>query len=112
MVWNTCMYAVLYDASVDIILPINENQTSTNNQIIIYPNPSSNYINIKAKFKSKVYDLEMYDALGRKQLSLKMLQPNSTNLIENIDVRHLESGSYFLILKSNNEILNGAIQLY
>lgn len=112
MVWNTCMYAVLYDAKNDESLSIPEEKfVSSKKEIIVYPNPTSNYINIKGKFSNAIYNLEVYDALGRKSLVVKEIQPKNMNLIENIDIKHLSSGNYFLILKSNNEKFSKKIVL-
>ncbi|WP_109301935.1 glycoside hydrolase family 9 protein [Aquimarina sp. AU474] len=110
MVWNTCMYGVLYNAGADQTLPINENPTVLSYEgLVVYPNPTSNHLNIQGAFNNNSYNLEVFDVLGRKHLSFNALQHNDVGLIENINIGRLSSGNYFFILKSDEEFFNGKI---
>jgi endoglucanase len=112
MVWNTCMYAVLYDAGSDETLSIIEPQvTLSENKIIAYPNPVNGYLNFKGNFSSNDFDLYIYDALGRKHLSLNSLQLSQMKIIENINVKNLAKGNYFFILRSDTEYFSGKLIL-
>lgn len=64
-------------------------ETVLSSAIGMYPNPTSDYINLKSN--SKITNAEIYDTAGRKM---------DTKLIDNkIDVRSLSPGVYTLIMK-------------
>ena len=65
-----------------------------NNQTIIYPNPTSNVLNIESK--TNISNIEIIDINGRSLLS-KPLDSNSTS----INVESLSKGVYFV--KVSNE---------
>lgn len=68
-------------------------ENSLNNSIKIYPNPSSDFINISSK--SKIIKVELYDPAG------KLL---SRNTASKIDISHYPKGIYLLkILTVNKE---------
>jgi len=104
------MYGVLYNAGADQTLPVNENPTILSYEgLVVYPNPTSNHLNIQGAFNNNSYNLEVFDVLGRKHLSFNALQHNDVGLIENINIGRLSSGNYFFILKSDEEFFNGKI---
>ena len=75
-----------------------------------YPNPSKGFLNIEIKNNpSKNNSLFIYDITGKivKQLSF---ENNSTSL-ENINLKDLNTGVYFLKLKLGEKILSKKIIL-
>jgi len=90
---NTCV--TLYEYCVDGWTgPTNIAELRSN--LIIYPNPTSDYINI-----SKKVDAKAFNTLGKLILSKKQ-----TNVL---DLSSFESGIYNVILKYNNIIINKRI---
>lgn len=69
-------------------------------KIIIYPNPSSNYISIKTLHQGMDVTMEAYNNFGQKQNVFF----DKTNKEYVISIEHLPSGIYLLKLKSKNEI--------
>jgi len=70
--------------------------------IIVYPNPTESYLNIKfpIEFNSKNIVIELYDVNGRLVTDNKSkIQDNHIN----IDVNSLSNGVYLLHLKSRNK---------
>lgn len=64
------------------------NFNTQENKITIFPNPSSNYLNIINA--SNQIEYEIYDLLGKK-VSERLMQENNQ-----IDIRNLENGVYFI----------------
>lgn len=72
---------------------------STENNVIIYPNPAFNQLNIN---NNEPMDYAViYDLIGKK---VKTISINNTQAI--IDVSSLEKGVYFLQIHSKQEIIN------
>uniref|UniRef100_UPI004048ED3F T9SS type A sorting domain-containing protein n=1 Tax=Gelidibacter sp. TaxID=2018083 RepID=UPI004048ED3F len=66
-------------------------QEITNNNIKLYPNPTSDYINISSQ--TPIIEIDMYDVLGKHVLS--------TSQTTQIDVSQLTSGLYFVKIQSD-----------
>ena len=64
-------------------------------QINIYPNPCSNYLNINSVLNIETYCI--YDCLGQKLIEDNQVLKNSFT----INISKLNSGIYFIELKSN-----------
>ena len=87
------------DIAIDDI-SVTENTLSsgvkTLSEIKIYPNPvSSNKIHVKGINSGITIDYEVVDLIGQRLLTGKLVN-------KQIDVRNLNSGAYFLILKDGN----------
>ena len=67
----------------------------------IYPNPTNSKVNIKSE--NKFDEVEIYNILGQKVLSSKILEN------QEIDMSSLTSWTYFLKLKSESLIKNAKI---
>jgi len=70
--------------------------------IIVYPNPTESYLNIKfpTEFNSKDIVIELYDVNG------KLVTDNKSKVQDNhinIDVKSLSNGVYLLHLKSDDK---------
>jgi len=74
------------------ILLINKEPIPMESHIIIYPNPTQDYVKIESEFT--IDDIDLYDAYGRFIL-------NSTN--GSIDLSKLTKGVYFLHINVNGE---------
>lgn len=85
-------------------LDIDPIDSSSNNNIILYPNPSSDIINIVLNnLKDSYLKIELYDTLGK---LIKVVYDDNTvsNSIQTtIDISKLETGIYYLNF-SNSEI--------
>lgn len=69
--------------------------TGINEVISLYPNPATNFINMKLTKNSSV---EIYDALGRLQMKI-----NATVGINRIDLNGLQKGLYFADIMNDTE---------
>ncbi len=105
--WLYCSFISGCEASDTIIVKIldkvNVNELNTNKEIKLYPNPSNGNINITGEFvnKGNVY-ISVSDISG-KIISTKNIG-DITILSENIDLKGLEKGFYFINIKHNNTI--------
>ena len=83
---------------------ITNNRNLENSDLIVYPNPVSNIMNIDVKGIEEAYSIIFFDKLGRpvwktdKAMDVK-------NLILNISDLGLTSGLYQVILKSDNHFI-------
>ena len=80
---------------VDAIYNPEEDTTSTGTyilaeeqQIIVYPNPATNYINIDAPDN---YSFEIYSIIGEKMVDTKDKQ---------VDISYFDKGIYFIVIKN------------
>lgn len=74
--------------------------TKINNELMVYPNPSSSFINIKMLDNSLLETIEIYNLIGE-----KVLIKSFDNLINvQLNISHLSKGVYFMKAKSNNKI--------
>ncbi len=72
-----------------------------NNQIKIYPNPSSNLVKVEWHGETRPITIEVYNLFGQKIISNYYI--DHQNLI--INTQLLKSGNYFLRILSNNKII-------
>lgn len=85
---------VYSDVSTQGTLSTRENTVNREQELVVYPNPTSDKVFIKGE---KVSDAEIYSMEGRK-MSIILKSDQS------IDVSHLPKGIYLLKLKIKNEI--------
>ena len=74
---------------------LSNNEFDISDKVTIYPNPADDYINIKLEGSLELINIEIYNGLGQIIMTTK-------DLI--ISTRDLESGIYFLKVKTNNGI--------
>lgn len=83
-----------------VILKLDEEVLSTQenkkNTFEVYPNPTSDFININTK--EKIYNVEIYDATGKKVLA-------ELNTNSKIDVRKLLKGVYYIRINTDTKSL-------
>ncbi len=96
---NSTSYLYPYSFIIQNTLSINDNLVD--NTFSIYPNPTNSKVNIKSE--SKFEEVEIYNVLGQKVLSSKILDN------QEIDMSSLTSGTYFLKLKSESFVKNAKI---
>ena len=73
-------------------------QTSSSSpQVIVFPNPASNFLNVSLSQTFNSPKLELYDVQDRKVFSALLKQSDL------LDVSNLKSGIYLYILKDGKE---------
>lgn len=89
-------------AGVYILLTANENINTDNFDVQIYPNPTHQTANLVInQFRNqKECYYELYDNAGR-----MLFKQNVTHGITKIDIANLAQGVYFLVIKSNEEVI-------
>ena len=95
-------------------------------KLILYPNPTSGYVNIEADFTSTIFE-QPDDALGKnnktsseirvmdmngKMVFTKMIENTETIFHENIDLTGIANGLYFLVLQMADKVINEKLILY
>jgi len=71
-------------------------------KLIIYPNPFTNQTTIKLLNTSdKVIEVSLYDPMGRKVKSLKLIHNNNSIILKK---GNLSKGLYLLTIETNNSI--------
>ena len=71
-------------------------ELTNNNPISIYPNPTSDYINIGIENLND-FTIAIYDIVGRKVI-------NDLRNVSSIDISHLDNGEYIVIINSEDQI--------
>lgn len=72
-----------------------------NNNIVVYPNPSSDFVNIHLPLFLKNGEIFIYDSFGQEFSKKDLTGSNSI-----IEISNLNSGIFFLRLSINNKIYN------
>lgn len=83
--------------------PANSIAETNNDVVSIYPNPVSDIININTTSIEK-YSVEIFNMLGEKILS----SANSSHHSQ-LNIENLETGLYFILVKTKNEIVTQKI---
>lgn len=109
--WNDQTRQTEYNISLNQNITISKIDEIENEAIgyEVYPNPSKQMVNAKFKidnFTTRKYTCEVFDIEGKNYLTLT---PSSVTanlvLFKNINISKFESGTYFITLKNNNNIL-------
>jgi endoglucanase len=108
MVWNTCMYAVLYNAQNDTSsLDIDDySSNNTNSKILIYPNPTLDQLTLIGNFEGSKYSCIIYDINGKTVKKIINVTPINTSKIKLTNLSKLPTGIYTLSLTGNNKKYN------
>ncbi len=80
---------------------IDENSNSNNKQIILFPNPTQNALNIEVAFDLKNAELKIYNEFGQLEKSISNLNARKIKF-ETLD---LPNGLYFLMLQNSDNII-------
>lgn len=79
---------------------------------VIHPNPVDNYVNITLElYESNKIDISIIDIFGRKALDIINEEYGSGAYSFKIDVSQLSGALYFVVLKTNSEIISQPIQI-
>ncbi|MBL6663815.1 MAG: T9SS type A sorting domain-containing protein [Flavobacteriales bacterium] len=76
------------------------------NKLSVFPNPASNYLDVKIDDEQSFYLLELFDMQGRKVLSQQLWDVKNR-----LDIQHLERGTYMLKAYSKGQQLTKRIVL-
>jgi hypothetical protein len=96
--YNTSARSLVFDnVKVTQQSVLGTSEASVKNQVAIYPNPTTDYINVKAKYG--IINTEIYDATGRKVSS----QFNT----DKVDVRNLQTGNYIINIETKEGKTSG-----
>jgi hypothetical protein len=79
--------------------PLGIYETASENNIMLFPNPANNYIEIETDLKD--YSISIFDVMGK----LMLKEKNSQNKTR-IDISDFSIGIYFIQLQSGEKILN------
>ena len=89
---GSAMMRPVFSTALDPIL--SSNSLKTEEKVILYPNPTSQYINIERDIKSEGIEIEIYDSFGR-----ILLKSTSTQ----IDISEFRNGIYFVRIPTSSE---------
>ncbi len=80
------------------------NQTLTQDQLLLYPNPAEDILNIKLLSEGGYENtiIELRDLLGKKVLTRNLSNSGNTS---SLNISNLGSGVYFVRILSNNQLL-------
>lgn len=78
-------------------IPLNTEKLSDNLEVLLYPNPTSTYLNVRFSQNISLFKIEIYDIYGRKVKELTVNQQQNI-----IDLESLPSGLYTITLTSSN----------
>lgn len=81
------------------VYPLSINENLNDNNCIIYPIPSKDFLNISVPDENNALDLIIYNSIGQ-----KVIETNFNNKTQ-IDVKPLEDGDYIAIIRKENAIL-------
>jgi len=91
------------DLSLTDITPIDQWQSSTTNQLLLYPNPTSGEVTVLLKnAKETIYHLKITDLYGR-NIVTQQLNTQGEDLREKVNLTDLPAGIYVVQLVGNTE---------
>ncbi len=76
----------------------------SSNDIIVFPNPTNNFITITFTTNYKNPSIDLFNSLGQ-----KVLEKNDLSSFSTISLEHLSSGVYFYKIQNNTSIKTGKI---
>jgi len=109
MVWNTCMYAVLYNANNDSTVTTEKNKSITQTKPTIYPNPAKQFIQIEGVLSNQKYELKVYDIVGKSHYHIASVQSSTKGRIAAINVNNLKAGVYLIVLRNKSASYTGRV---
>ena len=89
-----------YDNTLKTYKVLSVNCKSTNNDIVIYPNPAQNYLNIKLPINNKFTKLIIYDIINQKLFEQSI---NDIDTQIRINTSNYKNGVYNIVLISTNK---------
>ena len=74
-------------------------EESVSSDFQVYPNPANAHLTLLLSNNSSKMEIEIYNLLGEKQISLQVTEQQTT-----IDIANLAAGVYMIELRSENKI--------
>ena len=105
----------IQDVDTKYVLQSSEASIVANNfkldkkEIIVYPNPSSEYINILLPLNHSASKIEIYDVIGNMVLSHKTIV---SKYDYKLNLAHLSNGIYQIIISSKDNIIKEKLEVY
>ncbi|MBI3519500.1 MAG: T9SS type A sorting domain-containing protein, partial [Bacteroidetes bacterium] len=81
------------------LVGVRELKQELNNDLFIYPNPASNYLNVQYKSSSK-YNIEIYNIIGQQVFEKQNINSNFIKL----DISNFAKGSYIVKINDNGKL--------
>jgi PKD repeat protein len=106
MVSNMCRGIYAWDPS--IITSI-RSSNATNNQINVYPNPTSSYVNVELKGITTKSTVNVYNLVGENIMS-KTIDPTYDNLMQ-LDLSSCKAGIYLVTVDTGSKIITKRVML-
>jgi hypothetical protein len=104
--------------SFSVIWNINNSTTGTieikpQMEYSIFPNPASNFINLKYHLKEEASIIvSVIDTRGKKVISRNQSKQNAGDYLNEINVEELNSGTYFLSIQINGKTFNNQFVVF
>ncbi len=89
-------FARLYDTSLG-----NDSFISSNGRLKIYPNPTTDFLNIDVKADYEINEMEVFNMMGQKVITCPNVLHEKT-----IDVSALQMGTYFVKMNTSHGIIS------
>ena len=107
MVWNTCMYSVLYSAQADSSQQIS---TFDNNKVnlLLYPNPTDNELTVSGVFQAGIWPYIVTNIWGEMVMKANFVATN--NGVTKFHISHIQdlpSGIYVIQVRTNTANYSG-----
>ncbi len=91
----------IWDFSIQTKPSSNEDLVSDKNTITVYPNPASDYVNIRLNKPHGPLSIQLFDFLGHSVLSEKVKKGNMNEV--QLEINHLPTGQYVLVIKEGKK---------
>lgn len=104
---DTLVIDTIDQDSTDIIIKDPKDSTDyTNSNVIIYPNPTSDYFTIEFQVKNNVESIQVFDVKGYRELNFVL----NKELVEyKIDLCELQRGTYFIKIITSSGVFHKKI---
>lgn len=94
----------IYTSSKSVnFLSVGVNSVASNLNIVVLPNPASNYLRVSYTLQSpSITNIDLFDISGRFIKNLKSINQIANTYTENFDIKDISNGLYLVVLTSNN----------
>jgi uncharacterized repeat protein (TIGR01451 family) len=89
-------FPILTNKAISTFKTLGTQDFEFSNYVTLFPNPTSEVLNINAKHDIEIQSLSIYDILGQLVIAI----PNAKS-VSNIDISKLRTGNYFIKVKSD-----------
>ncbi len=86
-----------FNGNVIYCLPVGVTETLNSNTVSVYPNPTSDVLNISLPLTGLTTDLSVYNVIGEVVLKEQLIANGTTN---QLDISNLNAGVYFVKLQA------------